>query len=228
MTISKEQNLMYKTYSSKSYVQDGLVLNFDAIDNIGTGKHDPNSRNWIDLVGGIKLIGSSNTVVKDNFIAMNSTGNYVALNYLKSILENTVIGTKDYTIELRFLCDISVKGTGFGFNFSTVGEQWCYLGFTNAYNPPILQIRPEVAQKVINSKDYAQQYVTIAASRNNFDVYYYVNGAEIGRSKIGEFTGEIRFCNMVTFISAMRMYNKSLADYEIIHNHEIDKERFKL
>ena len=39
------------TYTSASYVQDGLVSQWDAIDNEGTGTHNPSATVWKDLKG---------------------------------------------------------------------------------------------------------------------------------------------------------------------------------
>ena len=38
-------------YTSASYVQDGLIAQWDGIDNAGTGTHDPNATVWKDLKG---------------------------------------------------------------------------------------------------------------------------------------------------------------------------------
>ena len=38
-------------YTSASYVQDGLIAQWDGIDNQGTGTHDPTATTWKDLVG---------------------------------------------------------------------------------------------------------------------------------------------------------------------------------
>ena len=35
----------------QNYVQDGLVTHFDAIDNEGTGTHNPSAATWRDLKG---------------------------------------------------------------------------------------------------------------------------------------------------------------------------------
>ena len=39
------------TYTSASYVQDGLVAQWVGIDNAGTGVHDPTTNVWKDLKG---------------------------------------------------------------------------------------------------------------------------------------------------------------------------------
>ena len=38
-------------YTSASYVQDGLIAQWDAIDNEGTGTHNPAATVWKDLAG---------------------------------------------------------------------------------------------------------------------------------------------------------------------------------
>lgn len=37
--------------SAKSYVQDGLIAQWDGIENIGYGRHDGASIIWVDLIG---------------------------------------------------------------------------------------------------------------------------------------------------------------------------------
>ena len=42
-------------YDSSSYVQSGLIAQWDGIDNQGTGTHDPTATTWKDLVGSNNL-----------------------------------------------------------------------------------------------------------------------------------------------------------------------------
>ena len=42
-------------YTSASYVQDGLIAQWDGIDNVGTGVHDPAATVWKDLAGSYDL-----------------------------------------------------------------------------------------------------------------------------------------------------------------------------
>ena len=42
-------------YTSASYVQDGLIAQWDGIDNTGVGVHDPGAKAWKDLVGNYDL-----------------------------------------------------------------------------------------------------------------------------------------------------------------------------
>ena len=38
---------------ASAYVQDGLVVQFDGIENAGRGRHDSSATTWVDLAGGI-------------------------------------------------------------------------------------------------------------------------------------------------------------------------------
>ena len=43
---------LFADFSASDYIQDGLMTQFDAIDNVGTGTHDANAQQWVDLTGG--------------------------------------------------------------------------------------------------------------------------------------------------------------------------------
>ncbi|MBQ3289666.1 MAG: hypothetical protein IJH50_09685 [Kiritimatiellae bacterium] len=43
------------TYTSASYVQNGLIAQWDGIDNAGTGTHDPTTNIWKDLRGSLDM-----------------------------------------------------------------------------------------------------------------------------------------------------------------------------
>ena len=43
-----------------AYVQDGLIAHFDAIDNEGTGTHNPNASRWNSLIGNAYLLVNNN------------------------------------------------------------------------------------------------------------------------------------------------------------------------
>jgi len=41
--------------SAADYIQDGLILMWDGIENAGVGIHDPDASVWVDLVSGVEL-----------------------------------------------------------------------------------------------------------------------------------------------------------------------------
>ena len=48
------------SYTSASYVQDGLITQWDGIDNVGTGTHNPSATVWKDLAGNLDLTLTAN------------------------------------------------------------------------------------------------------------------------------------------------------------------------
>lgn len=63
--------------SSGAYVQDGLIAQWDAIDNVGTGVHDPDATTWKDLVGtrDLPLLdGKASFADGDKLVIVSSSG----------------------------------------------------------------------------------------------------------------------------------------------------------
>lgn len=44
-----------RTPTAKDYVQDGLQINWNAVENVAYGTHDSSAANWIDLASGISM-----------------------------------------------------------------------------------------------------------------------------------------------------------------------------
>lgn len=59
--------------TAAAYVQDGLVQLFDAIDNAGTGTHDPDATVWKDLKGDTTITVTSPAVWGERWLATKST-----------------------------------------------------------------------------------------------------------------------------------------------------------
>ena len=49
-----------EAFDASSYVQDGLIAQWDGIDNAGTGVHDPESTVWKDLRGSLDMTLTAN------------------------------------------------------------------------------------------------------------------------------------------------------------------------
>ena len=63
-------------YTSASYVQDGLIAQWDGIDNAGTGTHNPISAVWKDLKGScdMTLLNNGESWVNGNALSVNGPG----------------------------------------------------------------------------------------------------------------------------------------------------------
>ena len=78
------------------YVNDGLVLHYDAIDNAGIGKHEANPEKWVDLTGS----GADMDLSHDK-IAVGA--DFIAFNKVKRAVTGVEIvetNLSDYTLEI--------------------------------------------------------------------------------------------------------------------------------
>jgi len=80
-------------YTSKSYVQSGLIAQWDGIDNVGTGAHDSGAAVWKDLKGNydLTLIGSG---------AWSASGDSLVVSGPSAV--GAVAGPKYKTIEIVY------------------------------------------------------------------------------------------------------------------------------
>ena len=60
-------------YTSANYVQDGLIAQWDGIDNVGIGGHDPSATVWKDLAGtnDLSLLTGGSWSDKGNALVVN-------------------------------------------------------------------------------------------------------------------------------------------------------------
>ena len=65
------------SYTSADYVQDGLITQWDGIDNAGMGTHNPNATVWKDLAGNLDLTLTANgSWTNGNALSINDTAAY--------------------------------------------------------------------------------------------------------------------------------------------------------
>jgi len=57
-------------YTAQDYIQDGLVIHFDAIENVEYGVHDIDSSEWVDLINGMTIALPSGTFWGDDFMVL--------------------------------------------------------------------------------------------------------------------------------------------------------------
>ena len=79
---------------SQSYVQSGLVTQFDAIDNVGTGTQDPSATRWVDLKGSSYIDLQSGASWTDRYLdtspAQHTIKTMPAYNRASLTIETTV------------------------------------------------------------------------------------------------------------------------------------------
>ena len=225
------------TYTSASYVQDGLITQWDGIDNVGTGTHNPNATVWKDLKGNLDLTLNAN--------GSWTNGNALAVNGMSA--QGAAATEKYFTIEIVF----RMRNRGDGLSTCLFHSGWGQSRYVLGY------------EEVVNSVTLANKFVFVGIATNtpcfkkpaNSDeiicasaVYGSTDNADIRdlfadgeRSADGNFTpgnwerktrvsiGERSLTNtrnMLGEVYTIRLYSRQLTKAELAHNHKVDRQRF--
>ena len=229
-------------FSSRSYVQSGLVAQYDGIDNAGIGQHSGNAATWVNLAGNSALDGTVNSNV-----AWGENGWSVSVNCKPITVGNAlsqVTGTGTFTIQ--FACTPSTGANGgrqsffsqydasrsFGIEHKGTDVTDC-IRLYSASHGTSLSSKP--SGLVVNEWGS----ITVAADNGIRDVLFYKNLTPWGerhfaasatlntacQSVIG---GEPYRDNMAfrgTY-NAFRVYDRVLTEEEIKINAAVDAVRF--
>ncbi len=229
------------------YIEDGLVLHLDAIDNIGEGdsKHSNTSNIWRDLSGNgndatLTNINQSDAESgwSDNCLKLDGIDDYAVIN------DSATMKPTDQTIEIVFnrtgRATNSVDGRAIVFvrwhgytvelnninsnnQFDTSYGRTANVGGAHEY----LHSKKNVMLNHIyhvgatNENNLSKIYVNSIYDNEKeqiVDTYSQMNKTNIGRYDNTYTKGNIY---------SIRMYNRALTQEEITHNYEIDKHRFK-
>ena len=206
--------------SAKSYVQNGLVAQWDGIENAGNGRHQSQCSEWFDLKGGKNISLTKAASFSDNALVCDGTG-------YAGVMKGSIPSSKIVTAEIVFEI-VATHGnsclfsTGehksfydrcFGVVFGgttlvfadyaiekfTKGRHSCYMNFSNG----------EFCMD--GRKGLSTTKGTLDASSARGDEFF-----------IAGFRNSAIACN----IHSIRFYSRKLTDEEVRKNLQIDKERF--
>ena len=216
--------------TAADYVQDGLIVLFDGIENVAWGIHDSTTNRWIDLVGGNIALVQSQSIWDENSLV--SDGTY-RIAYVSPMIE----ATKNFvSVEMCFKSD--KEDMQFAYcDFGRRNIIGCY-GTTIGVGLRQSKLLP------FSSKDrlltIAAIYTGSSVGDNTVDIAYY-NGNKLTGQGIGNWSTPLSsrtICigsayNATTLcfsghIYALKFYNRTLTHDEVKHNHKIDKIRFGL
>ncbi len=216
-----------KTYTH-SYVQDGLVLWLDGINNTRDG-HDENTTIWEDLSGNnndATLMNYDDPTWNENSLIFDGINQYAQILNQTNIPE----GESPYTIEVVFeanvlndggLLSLGVErevGHANGFRlFRNVGFKHFYWSFDLDYRVQ-LNINAIYTAVALNYGSERRIYLNSEFGVKGFAVPNVKLGSIVlGRSIEGFLNGNIY---------SVRVYNRGLSEEEIKQNYEVDKKRF--
>lgn len=235
--------------TAKSYIQDGLVVMYDGIDNAGIGLHDPSATSWTDIKSGYNLNWTGN----ENAVGITFYDTYLylpAVNAGALLIANTPFpaSTSDRTVEivakyawittsnyLTLQDNIIVTPSAFvsarGYSRTVLGDgvtaRW-YIG-NQFYRAQALS-QPNISADWFTGS-------AILSEQTNSSYKFYINGniTKTSTQKISSATStSANAINLYrapytnAYIRCVRVYNKKLSESEMIHNYQIDRMRFNM
>ena len=228
---SKKEELHNKI-KSQLYIKNGLALQYDAINNTGSG-HDNITITWKDLSGnnndGALTNMDINSVTSnwaENYISFNGQNNYILVPSSDSINSNA------YTIEMVFNQE-AVINEDKSVLIAKAGEYTIELNADNTISYGIGSNNEYYkTMQIINlNKIY---YIAVTYENNLQKIY--VNGELIGQSTVDGTVSQTQAdltigANNTSYpfkgkIYATRIYNRSLTENEILQNFNIDKQKY--
>lgn len=220
--------------TASDYVQDGLLVQWDGIDNAGTGVHNPNATTWKNLAGG----GYDLTLT--NNAAWNAEGRALVVDGISAVGKTAAPQYK--TIEV--VCKRATTGGRILFHG---GNKKRYVIFDNAspnyraYFTGDTLDNQSVITKYILARQQASEILFLAGRFDDNGIVTDVfkdadvreDGARGNHWGVGPaivIGGRIAGTQADYFwygeVYAIRLYGQRLTKAQLAHNHRIDCQRF--
>lgn len=228
--------------SARDYVRDGLVLQYDALENAGWGLHDPSTTTWVDLVGGRDLALTADDAVEGDAVLIGLSNHLVPGGALFA----------DH-VDATFECDalpVSERSEG-GSPFLIIPYIGSMIWVPNetVFNTRRPQGSAATAQFLYQSYTTgcssfdemvkAGVYHTFSVAflfgpDTSSQIPVYVDGVRqslgslnfLNYTRTGDLTLTIGNANNQTRFRSIRIYNRPLSEAEVLHNRQIDARRF--
>jgi hypothetical protein len=223
--------------STDSYVQNGLVAHYDAINNTGKGDtfHSRNATEWADLKNGVPMtiVGNCTWDVNDLHIVLNSScvtscayRNGLSLDQFT--VEETFNGITTADTYFPWWNNSTMVGKGTALGAWSEGYWWwdgvgADSGAFKKYIPVgslngICQVALSMSSSAMTSfNDGKMVGNTTAMYANKTPTYWCTNIAQIGGYTNRYFDAKIY---------AYRVYNRALSEAELAANYAVDQKRF--
>ena len=214
-------------YTSADYVQDGLVAQWDGINNAGTDSHAANASVWKDLKGNLDLTLTAN--------GGWTNGNALVAN---GIAAKCATAAPDYkTIEVvykRTSNDGRALFSGGAINqfvvFDNAGGGSNDVYFAGVSGTPMHRLAFNASEICFASAQYDDTGATSGLYMDSesvttspkYNTWYASEGISVG----GRYHSSYGAYAWYGEVYAIRLYNRRLTAYEMAHNYRVDCKRF--
>lgn len=234
-TLYNKQN-----YTTRSYSQNGLLAHWDAIENVGRGQHDPDAKNWVDLITGTEAVGTDGAVfgedyyfgqtwqwltvdlakradIADSYLSGQTTVELV-LSVDEELYPSTgypvVVGCSNGAQTFSLYCKANGRWGGWVF-----GSSFNYDRATQGINPRTLSLMQNLDGQKYNLYENA-----ISRAGGAMTAVRKQLGSALFIGRDGYVGGDTQYFQGK--IHAIRWYNRPLSVEEISYHTRIDQERF--
>lgn len=219
--------------TAKSYVQDGIVANWDGIENVGLGVHDAAAETWKDLVGGrVLTLRNGSYFGNDRLVCPNVGAPAYSIDGITGV----------QTYEIGFMTDqtrgvvLYVTNSLYGYIYNN--RYWCNGTGSGSKRPNITTLSNWISRDIsLSFTSSTGNSIMDAAYRDGVDVtaaggtdYWraprssiFAIGGYYGSDQTPDEGGCIR-----GHVRYIRLYSRALTAAEVAANHAIDRERFNL
>ena len=215
--------------SIRDYVQDGLVLLLDGIQNI-RGGHSTSTNVWEDLSGNNYDYTLNNIQINDNNIYFKGTNNSYALRKenLSEIFGNTLYDDRTIEIVVKDTSNSHIWICGNSSSRKAIG---IYVGRLTVSISPDNVSTFSLKNSVLKVNNYSILH------KKEGEICVYQNDEQLVKTNnlnCWDHSGEVSYIgNRSTNgtplngeIYSIRVYNRILTEKEINHNYQMDKKRF--
>ena len=222
-----------KQFNSASYVQDGLINQWDAIDNEGTGTHNNEATVWKDLKGSLDMTLTSGGSWGTHYLnvsgcaakAASATTAYRTIEVVYRMTNNVgavlfASGWAPSTTKLSRWVEFSSKGTRCHFDHSNAKRVYkSGLTFDAMRDWSLLaRYSDDDTISSVGETGVVQQN---PSSENKYSTAVGDGVAMIGARQESDNAGA-----WYGRVYAIRLYNRQLTDEELAKNFQIDRARF--
>lgn len=213
--------------SPANYVQDGLVLQFDGIDNAGTGTHDPSATKWKDLKGSASIATGSGVTFGPRWLDLNfkkgsiSGFSNLKLNNNPLTIDCTINLISNFTTSTSYTWPSLIEGSHLNIHSTgimaggSVGRSFRF--YLNETEP-----RPYVYTIYTNTLCFISDAQSIRIFK---DATISQTEASKTPNPLSWLTLNNSQANQVQFYT-FRIYDRGLSNAEVSHNNFIDKVRY--
>lgn len=225
--------------TARDYVQDGLVVMWDGIENAGWGVHNSSATTWKDLIGNYSLPLMSGGSWEDDCIVGDGTAPAAGTNDGPSDTLKQPFAEVVYHSLAAPARNVVV--VSFGLKYSGSENYYKVFGLSDSRGTVYFDANGRLA-KVTGDTYLAAHTVSMASTARGTNQGYYVDAVArswSGGDGSGSFNKGVFVCAMANSgvgwmqpskskVHCIRFYSRVLTSAEVAHNYTVDKARFNL